>query len=166
VDREEAVRTLEEGYAATRALVGKLDDEAFARPATIGGGDWSAKDLLCHLMFWERNALEALEDWADGRAWRSSDAFDEPGGDDRLNAAAYEEFAGLSGDEARAGAAAVHVSLVAAVHDLDDADWSRAVPGEESRTWGEGSGDILQGMDGAAFRHAWAHLDDLRAYAG
>jgi len=162
VEREEAVRVLEEGYAAIRALTGRLDDEAFARRGTIGGGEWSAKDLLCHLMFWERNALEALEDWSRGEAWRKTRLFDEPDGADRLNAEAEAEFLGASPDEARGLAGATHVALVAAIHDLSDEDWVRSVPDAESG-WGEGLGGILQGADGTAFTHAWAHLPDLRA---
>jgi len=165
VERDEAVRILEEGYAATRALLGRLDDEAFARRGTIGGGEWSAKDLLCHLAFWERNALEAIEDWGAGHEWRRTHAFDEPGGDDRLNADAEAEFADLGGDEARALSASTHVALISAIHDMSDDQWSAAVLGEEE-TWGKGIGDILQGPEGGAFTHAWAHLDDLRGYAG
>lgn len=165
MDRAEAVRILEEGYATVRALLGGLDDEAFARRGTIGGGEWSAKDLLCHLMFWEANALEALEDWRAGQTWRKSGWFDEPGGDDRLNAQAEAEFLGLSPDEARGRAASTHVAVVAAVHDLSDEEWVRPIPGAESG-WGEGLGSILQGSDGTAFTHAWAHLPDLRAFTG
>jgi hypothetical protein len=161
--RDEALRLTEEGYAATRALVGRLDDDAFARPATIGGGDWSAKDLLCHLAFWERNALEALEDWKADRPWRRSSMFDEPHGDDRLNAEADREFASVSADDARALAGHLHVRLVAEIHDLTDEQWVRGLP--DGQTWGSGLGDILQGVDGA-FRHAWAHLEDLRAFVG
>ena len=47
-----ALATLDEGQQTLLTLLGQLDDEALTRAGTIGG-DWSAKDLLGHLAFWE-----------------------------------------------------------------------------------------------------------------
>src|SRR5262249_57451316 len=65
--REEAIATLEEGQAALDTLLARLSPEQLVRPATIGGGDWSAKDLLGHIAFWEELASQALNDWCAGR---------------------------------------------------------------------------------------------------
>jgi hypothetical protein len=43
-----------------RALVAKLDDTAFSRP--VGHG-WTVSAALAHLSFWDRFALEWLEEW-------------------------------------------------------------------------------------------------------
>ncbi|HYT29616.1 MAG TPA: DinB family protein, partial [Actinomycetota bacterium] len=51
-------------------------------PATIGGGDWSAKDLLGHITAWEEVALERLRS---ARSGRPLPAFP-TGGVDRFNA--------------------------------------------------------------------------------
>src|SRR5436190_22784184 len=65
--RAEAITTLEEGRAELLTLLARLSDEAMTRPATIGGGDWSAKDLLGHIAFWEELASEFAADWQAGR---------------------------------------------------------------------------------------------------
>jgi hypothetical protein len=53
----QAAATLEEGNAALAALFGHLSPAEMTRPATIGGGEWSAKDLLAHVAFWEELLL-------------------------------------------------------------------------------------------------------------
>jgi hypothetical protein len=61
-----ALRILEEEHESVRELAEGLRNEDFERRATIGGGDWSAKDLLGHLTSWEEHALEALKAWRRG----------------------------------------------------------------------------------------------------
>src|SRR5919202_3203667 len=44
--RDDAIARLERGQMALLSLFGNLTSEQMTRPKTIGGGDWSAKDLL------------------------------------------------------------------------------------------------------------------------
>ena len=60
VRRQEALATLAEGDAALGALFAQLSSDQLIEPATIGGGDWSAKDLLGHIAFWEELAAQTL----------------------------------------------------------------------------------------------------------
>ncbi len=66
--RPQALRVLGEDHESVRELVERLGSDDLARPATIGGGDWSAKDLLGHLTSWEEHALEALAAWRRGES--------------------------------------------------------------------------------------------------
>ena len=63
--REEAIDVLERGQGAVRRLIKRIPAHWLARPG-IGGGTWTAKDLLGHLCFWEENVLEALAAWDAG----------------------------------------------------------------------------------------------------
>src|SRR3989442_6049298 len=63
---DKAIRTLDEGRGQVLELVARLSDEEMERPATIGDGDWSAKDLVAHLEVWEAIALQALQEWRTG----------------------------------------------------------------------------------------------------
>jgi hypothetical protein len=66
ITREQAIQTLEDGQRRLDALFGQLAEEQLVRPATIGGGDWSAKDLLGHIARWNEIAIEARDAWRRG----------------------------------------------------------------------------------------------------
>jgi hypothetical protein len=59
--REDAVSLLEDQHAEVAGLLTGLDEDAFVRRGTIGGGDWSAKDLAAHLGSWEEFSLETID---------------------------------------------------------------------------------------------------------
>jgi len=88
ITREEALATLEDGQAQVEVLVAQLSDEEAARPATMGGGDWSAKDLMGHIARWNEIAIEALGSWRKGERPEIEDVWGD--GVDRLNAQNYE----------------------------------------------------------------------------
>ncbi len=73
--RDEAIRTLDEGHRGVRDLMALLSDDDLVEPATIGGGDWSAKDLLGHLTTWEEIALASLDEWRRGERPGIEDVF-------------------------------------------------------------------------------------------
>ena len=68
ITREEAVRLLEEQHAELATLFEELDPDAFVRRGTMGGGEWSAKDLAAHMGLWEEFAIEAIDAFAPRRA--------------------------------------------------------------------------------------------------
>jgi hypothetical protein len=63
-----------------------LSEEELSRPATIG--DWSAKDLLSHVTFWEELAIEAADACRTGCRPVVEGIFD--GGSEALDAAHAE----------------------------------------------------------------------------
>jgi hypothetical protein len=168
VSRDEAIATLEEGDTKIGAFVRELSDEQMIEPKTIGGGDWSAKDLLGHLAFWEELALEALEDLRAGRTPRVEDAFVRGAeGVDELNARNQEITAGQSLNEVRARIAAAHTGIIEAIRTMNDEEWNAKVPYKAERR--ETVGQMLASILGAPkrpFGHAFAHLPDLEAYIG
>src|SRR5947207_15571026 len=85
VRRDEASAILRDGQERLDDLLGGMSEGDLLRPATIGGGDWSAKDLIGHMALWEEIALVTIEAWLGGRRPRVEEAF-APGNIDALNA--------------------------------------------------------------------------------
>ncbi len=162
--RAEAVRTLEEGQRAVDALVARLTEDELARPAVIGGGDWSAKDLIGHLTSWEEIALDALAEWRRGERPSIEDVF-RSDGTDRLNDETIARKAPLPLAGVRAAAEATHLTLVGEIEAMDDSEWKAkaSYPTERRTKLSALLGSVL-GAPQRPFGHAFAHLPDLEAY--
>lgn len=136
-------------------------------PCTIGDGDWSAKDLLGHIAFWEELAAEAADAWTSGRRASVEDIFGRKTvGVDAANAENQARTSVQSLDDVRARAVAAHEGVIRSLEDLTDQQWSMTGPegSEEDLRLGVLLGRVL-GAPKRPFGHAWAHLEDLRAYA-
>jgi hypothetical protein len=71
VSREQALELLELEHETVRALIDELSDEEMTRPDTIRYGLYpdqkcSFKDLLAHLITYEKYSLDALAAWQNG----------------------------------------------------------------------------------------------------
>lgn len=164
VTRTEATRLLEEQHAEVASLLGDLDEEAFVRPATIGGGDWSAKDLAAHLGSWEAFALEALENVQRGERPPIDDEPTGPGSTDRVNEREVERFRDAAPGEVLRRFEDLHRRIVGAIEATADERWAAPYPFDPAHeSLGDRIGGLL-GSDEGAFAHARAHLPDLRAY--
>jgi hypothetical protein len=162
VTREEALAVLEAGQAELDTLFDQLSETELDEPATIGGGDWAAKDLMGHVAFWEELALQTVDAFRGGLTPRVAQS-----DTDELNAQNQAEQAAHSATELRARAASAHAALLAALRGLSAADWHAPLPWSDARadTLGEMLGSVLGAPD-QPFGHVYAHLDDLRAYVG
>jgi hypothetical protein len=155
--RAEALAILEERDKQLQALLAELPEDALTAPGTIGGGEWSARDLIGHLAFWEELALRELEAWRAGT--RSA-----PWDVDVLNAENQERSRDMPLHEVRRRYATAHLALLRAIEAMPDAEWA------ESRAHGGGEislGDALGRVTGgprSAFDHADAHLPDLQTF--
>jgi hypothetical protein len=160
---EQAIQTLEDGQRQLEALFAQLSEEQLVQPATIGGGDWSAKDLMGHIARWNEIAMEALASWRDGQMpWIEGQW---SGGVDKINAENYELSRDHPLERARGRLRQSNEALVGAIRDMGNEEWhSKAPYVTERRQW---LGMLLGGITGApqrAFGHAYAHLGDLEAY--
>jgi uncharacterized protein (TIGR03083 family) len=163
--REQAIATLEEGRQRLDELLAKASDDDLSRPATIGGGDWSAKDLVGHIAIWEEAAIDAVFSVRRGQVPRIESVFREEGGVDRYNAETMPKLQELSLKDVRERAAAAHQTLVGMLRGMDDQEWLQPVP---YRTEQRKSLAILLGsITGAPkrpFGHAFAHIPDLETF--
>jgi hypothetical protein len=157
IGRGEAIAILAEGREALDRLFAQLSDAEMERPNAIGGGEWSAKDLLGHMAFWEELALGVVD------AFRAGRRQGRLGDTDELNARNQERTRAQRLAEVRARAAASHAAVLAAIRTLDDSAWAAVPPGRRTRPLGAVVGGTL-GAPGRPFGHAFAHLADLEAY--
>jgi hypothetical protein len=163
--RLEAIDTLEEGHRAVSALLERLTDERTVAPGTIGGGGWSAKDLLGHLASWEGHGLRAVREWRRGERPWVEDVFRSPNEVDRVNAEAAAATRAMPLEEVRGTAERTHRALIETIASMTDEEWNAKAPYPTERR--SRLGNLLGSVTGAPgrpFGHAWAHLEDLRAY--
>jgi hypothetical protein len=166
VSRQDALTTLADGHRILDGLLARLSEEQLIRRRTIGGGDWSARDLVVHLAYWEELAVAALADWRADRVPEVENTFSVGAAAvDRMNAANDSASADQTLDEVRARAAAAHAAVVDAITEMADQEWTSRAPysTERRRTLGELMGSVM-GASKRPFGHAFAHLEDLRAY--
>ncbi|MEO8475503.1 MAG: maleylpyruvate isomerase N-terminal domain-containing protein [Actinomycetota bacterium] len=159
--RRRAIRILEGGHAEVNDLLDRLPPRALSRPG-LGGGDWSPKDLVGHLESWEECAIEALDAWAEGKGvpidkelWSR--------GTSRVNVDAVARKSSRSAPEMRRLAERTHAELIRRLEALTDARWKAPGTPRGRKAVGSRMGGILGGPTGD-YRHAQAHLKDLRAF--
>ena len=156
-ERDDAIHSLESGQAALDVLYASFSDTQMEQPATMAGGSWSAKDLLGHVAAWEALALQTLAAWRAGQPLPTD--IDWPG-TDTFNARAQQRTSRQLLVEVRQHAGDTHAALVRAIRSLSDDEWRSSRSG---KTLGDTLGRITGGPAGN-FRHAFDHLDDLKAF--
>ena len=163
---EEAIRTLDDGRRQVLELVARLSDEQVERTATIGGGDWSAKDLVAHLEVWEAIALQALQEWRTGTIPAIEEVFAKNAeGVDALNAERVQAKRALTISEVSTQATDTHRELIEELSHIGPEEWEGQAFYETKRRTRLGT--LLGAITGAPkrpFGHAFAHLPDLEAY--
>jgi hypothetical protein len=172
VGRLEALARLREGQERMDALLARRKGKELTRPATIGSGDWSAKDLIGHIATWEELALGAIRDFGSRRTpWpeRKGGVFAAPatGKISAFNARTVGQKRALSLREVKAAARKTHDALLSSIESLSDEDWKAKAfyptPNNRRRTLAALLGAILAANTGA-FRHNLDHLPDLEAF--
>ena len=164
IPRDEAVRLLEQQHAEVAALFAELDEDAFALRGTMGGGEWSAKDLATHLGLWEEFALTTIDEFGRGERPSIEERFESRTGD-QLNDEGVERFLHTATPDVMTRFDDLHRRLVSAIGSTSDDAWSAEYPFDpDDATLGERIGGLLGSDEGGGFTHASAHLDDLRVY--
>ena len=159
--KAEALKILRDADRSVRALLDRLPPRAFTT-AGIGGGEWSPKELVAHMAFWEVNALEAIEAWERGDTAPVDVAL-------RAQSLAVVNRDGLirmskgSSTQVKERAADVHDRLLGRIRPMPTRRWNAPPTPRGRRPLGLRIGSILGGP-GGPFMHANAHLDDLRAF--
>jgi hypothetical protein len=162
--RDEAVRLLEQQHSDVASLLAELDEAAFTQRGTIGGGEWSAKDLAAHLGSWEEIAVTTMAEFRRGERPSIEEEFTREGATDRLNEQEVRRFLDARAPDVMARFEDLHRQIVDAIEGMTDEEWAGAYAFDpEDRTLGERVGSLL-GSEAGGFTHASAHLDDLRAY--
>jgi hypothetical protein len=164
--RDEALGTLGEGYRGLLGPVEGVPEDDLTRPATIGDGKWSAKDLVVHVAIWEEASIDALAAIRRG-GMPSIEAYLREGapGIDRYNDETMSAIRDLTWRQALARAEAAHVTLTGAIRTMTDDEWTARVPYDTERR--KRLAELLASITGAPkrpFGHAFAHIPDLEAF--
>ena len=158
--RHEAIDILDAGHARIRRLIKRIPPHWMARPG-VGDGDWSPKDLLGHLCFWEEKVLEALAAWDAGeRAPIDRDIYSTSinainGEGVRLRS--RHTLARVQRDWDN-----VHGQLIRTIRTMPDARWENPATPRGKKSLGHRVGQLLVGKE--PFGHEDAHVKDLAAF--
>ena len=162
----EAVAELTRGHRELHALLAGIPVDDLEEPGTIGGGEWSAKDLVGHLTSWEEIALRTLDQWRAGSRPTIADTI-AAGGTDQLNADEVARTSARPVAEVLRRSDATHRELSGALGAIPQAEWDAEAtfePHRPNETLGSFLGGVL-GSDAGPFLHHLAHQRDLRAFA-
>jgi hypothetical protein len=113
VSVEEAWRKVDVSWADWLAAFDGVPEERLAEPGV--SGDWSVKDLIGHVAYWDDDALADVERIMMGRGQAAGTV-------DERNAAAAAANAGRSLDDLRAEMTLTHETLVGVLRGLDPDD--------------------------------------------
>jgi hypothetical protein len=109
MNRTQLLSKLHTAWQAFHASYAGLPDDRLVAPGVTG--DWSVKDLIAHIAWWEEEALAHLPTvLAGGRPPRYSTRY---GGIDAFNAQMADRMRDLTLDEVRNRAAETHRRLIA-----------------------------------------------------
>ncbi len=132
-DREAALETLRaRRRAAAPALRPPLARTTPSGGRTIGGGDWSAKDLLGHMALWEELALATIDPWLRDERPRLEERFFD-GDVDALNAWNEERKRDWPLERIRTEADEMHAQLLGAIERLGPDGWTHPRGFEDDR---------------------------------
>lgn len=128
-----------------------LPEEAILRrPGPIP--EWSVKDIIVHICFWESFAISRITILAAGLKLHLISDFD------TLNQQAFEQFRDLPLTDALDMFKANEAQIAALIDSLSFEEW---VDEERENFRGQ---SLLRMLGGNTFGHYYDHIDDLRAY--
>jgi hypothetical protein len=148
--RSAVLGLIRSGRADLEVALGRLDEGRLTTPG-LAGGQWSAKDLMAHVTFWESSMVQRLGGPKPPTEWA--------GDLDSTNAAVYERNRSRPLADIRHDFDAVHRDLVARVERLseDELNSVRAAGGDQV-VWEE--------IRSETWDHYPEHVTDLKGNPG
>jgi hypothetical protein len=148
-------------YASWQALVERVPRAQMTEPGFAGA--WSLKDVIAHIMVFERWTADHLEASARGEALPEQVPWGPPDGNtadvDAQNATFYRHFRETPLDDVLALAREHHQRLVAGIERLAESDMHDA----EKYAWTRGQ-PVWQAIRGDSFKHYDDHQPAVRAW--
>jgi hypothetical protein len=117
VDKGELLRTITTSHSELAELVGRISDDRLLDPAM---DNWTGKDLLAHLAWWQDHSARLTEDFS---ASRKPDDQTHPGNTtDEINEYVYRLHSNDAPDVTRVAFAQSFQRLLAAIEPLTNED--------------------------------------------
>jgi hypothetical protein len=137
MDKTELLATLTVAHTRLRAVIERLSDAELDLQAQ---GEWTRRDLVAHIEWWERHSARVV---AALRAGREPYGRGEPFDLDAQNAQVFAESRGRSADDVRRGEAEAWGDLLAMLEAAGEADlfdpdrfpWTDGQPLVETVLW-------------------------------
>jgi uncharacterized damage-inducible protein DinB len=146
-DKAEEMSRLREGRGKLLAAVDGLSEEDLTQAPMAG--DWTARDLLAHMLAWDEAAVQRLGLLSKGRGseidWISEDEVD------TLNAKMHREKAGLSLDAVRAQVENVWLRIAEEVKGLPS-------------SFDEGAVSLAVWFPNCTYKHYQEHVEQIAAW--
>lgn len=152
MDKSQLIGVLQTGHDQLRAAIDALSDDELALPAQ---GEWTRRDVVAHIEWWERHSTGVIAAAREGRdPFRRDVPFDL----DARNEQVFRENQGRSAADVRAGEAAAWDELRRALEEVDEADLL-----DPARfAWADGEA-LVEIVRGDTDRHWAEHLPHLRS---
>ncbi|WP_162909503.1 DinB family protein [Aggregatilinea lenta] len=147
--KTELLDAIREGRVKLAALWVGLTDDEMLRPGL--NGDWAVKDLIAHLVFWERRMVEHAPRVVDGERLPSYEL-------DALNAQVYAANRDRALDDLRADFRALLPQIEAMVKGLPDDALDRQLDALDGAA-------LWEFIAGDSSGHYAEHLDALQAWS-
>ncbi|MFN8371895.1 MAG: DinB family protein [Anaerolineae bacterium] len=153
MDKAEFLHTLRSTRAEWDALIAQVPRDQMTQPDAVG--QWSIKDLIAHVMWYENEMVEVIESHVfEGSPWWELEDVDE------RNERIYEQYRDVPLDKVLADAQATYLRLLAGLESLSEEDFHtpqnfRNMP-PEWIPW--------QVIASNCFEHYPQHSEDLEAW--
>jgi len=151
VDKREFVRTITTSHSDLAGLIGRISDDGLLEQVM---DDWTAKDVLAHLAWWQDHSARLIEDFSSNR---QPDHETHPGTTtDEINEHVHHQHLNDAPDVTRVAFAESFQRLLAALEPVADDD----LFGLERCPWLDG-GALSEMILGDTSRHYQQHLANL-----
>jgi hypothetical protein len=154
MDRTELLSKMHGGRKKLEEALARVDEQGMGE--IVLHGDWSVKDLLAHLAFWERRAVSLYQALAGNKPWEGVTG---ESGVDLLNAQAMQEGRRYSLDEVRREEEDAWQAILALAYTAPDED----LFGLRRFPWTDGH-PFYEWVEGNAYGHYEEHLPELYAW--
>ncbi len=149
----ELIRLIRATSTRMELLLAQLSVAEINQPGAVGV--WSVKDVLVHIGFWERYAVNILHAAARGE---TPDLFADDS-TERNNASVVAQYYQRSLAAVIADWQQAREDLLEAIEDLEDEDLNDA----DRFPWNEGR-SLLDRLTGNSFGHEQEHIEQIRAW--
>jgi hypothetical protein len=149
--RDEVLRLMREGRARLEAALARVPSDQLEQPG-VGGGEWTASDLMAHVAYWEAAMLDRL-----GVATSVSM---ESGPVDQINQAVCDRNRGRRLDDVRGEFEGIHGQLIDRVTAMSDDELNRPLAGRD------GQEPLWEHIANETWTHYPEHVEVLEAWIG
>lgn len=154
MDKDELLRTITTAHDEMAELIGRISDERLRERIM---DEWTAKDLLAHMAWWQDHSARLVEDLI---ANRDPDDSAHPGTTtDEINEYVFREHSDDTPEATRVAFAESFQRLLAAMEPLTDDDLFR--PGRCSWLDGGALSEMLLWDTSRHYQDHFAHLEPL-----